>query len=118
MNAGMVSAVMTADPITVSTKTSFKDIAELLTGNGISAVGVLDKTGTLVGVVSEADLLPHLWEDRKPRWRDRRPARKATACVAMDLMTSPAVTIDAEATLATAAASGPTGSAWRCGPAS
>ncbi|MEV4143817.1 CBS domain-containing protein [Amycolatopsis sp. NPDC049691] len=104
MNAGMVSAVMTADPITVSTTTPFKDIAQLLTGNGISAVGVLDKTGTLVGVVSEADLLPHLWEDRKPRWRDRRLARKATACTAKDLMTSPAVTIDAEATLAAAAA--------------
>jgi CBS domain-containing protein len=104
MNAGKVSAVMTADPITVSTQTTFKDIAELLTGNGISAVGVLDKTGALVGVVSEADLLPHLWEDRKPRRRDRRLARKATACVAKDLMTSPAVTIDAEATLAAAAA--------------
>ena len=104
MNAGTVSAVMTADPITVSPQTPFKDIAELLTGNGISAVGVVDKTGALVGVVSEADLLPHLWEDRKPRWRDRRLARKAAACVAKDLMTSPAVTIDAEATLAAAAA--------------
>ncbi|WP_206797103.1 CBS domain-containing protein [Amycolatopsis sp. MtRt-6] len=104
MNAGMVSAVMTADPITVSPQTPFKDIAELLTANGIGAVGVLDKTGALVGVVSEADLLPHLWEDRKPRWRDRRLARKATACTAKDLMTSPAVTIDAEATLAAAAA--------------
>ncbi|MEU4524686.1 CBS domain-containing protein [Amycolatopsis sp. NPDC024027] len=104
MNTGMVSAVMTAGPITVSTNTPFKDIAQLLTGNEISAVGVLDKTGALVGVVSEADLLPHLWEDRKPRWRDRRLARKATACVAKDLMTSPAVTIDAEATLAAAAA--------------
>ncbi|WP_284740553.1 CBS domain-containing protein [Amycolatopsis sp. RTGN1] len=104
MNAGKVSAVMTADPITVSAQTPFKDIAELLTGNGISAVGVVDKTGALVGVVSEADLLPHLWEDRKPRWRDRRLARKATACVAQDLMTSPAVTIDADAPLAAAAA--------------
>ncbi|MEU4248086.1 CBS domain-containing protein [Amycolatopsis sp. NPDC026612] len=104
MNAGTVSAVMTAGPITVSPQTSFKDIAQLLTGNGISAVGVVDKTGALVGVVSEADLLPHLWEERKPRWRDRRLARKATACVAKDLMTSPAVTIDAEATLAAAAA--------------
>jgi CBS domain-containing protein len=104
MNAGKVSAVMTADPITVSPQTPFKDIAQLLTGNGISAVGVVDKTGALVGVVSEPDLLPHLWEDRKPRWRDRRLARKATACVAKDLMTSPAVTIDAEATLAAAAA--------------
>ncbi|UOX90613.1 CBS domain-containing protein [Amycolatopsis sp. FBCC-B4732] len=103
MNAGPVSVVMTADPITVSVQTPFKDIAQLLTGNGISAVGVLDKTGALVGVVSEADLLPHLW-DRKPRWRDRRLARKATACVAKDLMTSPAVTIDAGATLAEAAA--------------
>ncbi|WP_328457880.1 MULTISPECIES: CBS domain-containing protein [unclassified Amycolatopsis] len=102
MNA--VSSVMTTDPITVSLQTPFKDIAELLTGNGISAVGVLDKTGALVGVVSEADLLPHLWEDAKPRLRDRRLARKATACVAKDLMTSPAVTIEAGATLAAAAA--------------
>ena len=97
-----VSAVMTADPITVSPQTPFKDIAELLTGNGISAVGVVDKTGALVGVVSEADLLPHLWE--KPRRRDRRLARKATACTAKDLMTSPVVTIDADDSLAVAAA--------------
>ncbi|MDX3189714.1 CBS domain-containing protein [Streptomyces sp. MN03-5084-2B] len=97
-----VSAVMTADPITVSPQTPFKDIAELLTGNGISAVGVVDKTGALVGVVSEADLLPHLWE--KPRRRDRRLARKATACTAKDLMTSPVVTVDADDSLAVAAA--------------
>jgi len=99
-----VSAVMTANPITVSPQTPFKDIAELLTGNGISAVGVVDKTGALVGVVSEADLLPHLWEDPKPRRRDRRLARKATACTAKDLMTSPVVTIDADDSLAVAAA--------------
>ncbi|WIV56170.1 CBS domain-containing protein [Amycolatopsis nalaikhensis] len=99
-----VSSVMTADPVTVSTRTPFKDIARLLTGNAISAVGVLDKTGALVGVVSEADLLPHLWDDPKPRWRDRRLARKATASLAEDLMTSPAVTIDAEDSLAAAAA--------------
>ncbi|HEY3471221.1 MAG TPA: CBS domain-containing protein, partial [Amycolatopsis sp.] len=99
-----VSSVMTADPVTVSTRTPFKDIARLLTGNAISAVGVLDKTGALVGVVSEADLLPHLWDDPKPRWRDRRLARKATASLAKDLMTSPAVTIDAEDSLAAAAA--------------
>ncbi|WP_370961618.1 CBS domain-containing protein [Amycolatopsis sp. cg9] len=98
-----VSAVMTADPITVTTRTSFKDIAELLTGNGISAVGVVDKTGALVGVVSEADLLPHLWEAPKPR-RRRRLARKATACTAEDLMTSPVVVIDAEESLSVAAA--------------
>ncbi|WP_439381073.1 CBS domain-containing protein [Amycolatopsis lexingtonensis] len=99
-----VAAVMTADPITVSPQTPFKDIAELLTGNGISAVGVLDKRGALVGIVSEADLLPHLWDSPKPRWRDRRLARKATACTAKDLMTSPPVTIDVEASLPAAAA--------------
>ena len=104
MTTTTVSAVMTADPITVTTQTPFKDIAELLTGNGISAVGVLDKTGALVGVVSEADLLPHLWEEPRPRWRNRRLARKATACLAKDLMTSPVVTVDAEDTLAAAAA--------------
>ncbi|MEU5266710.1 CBS domain-containing protein [Amycolatopsis sp. NPDC021455] len=99
-----VSTVMTADPITVSPQTPFKDIAGLLTGNGISAVGVVDKTGALVGVVSEADLLPHLWEDPKPRRRFRRLARKATACTAKDLMTSPVVTIDTDDSLAAAAA--------------
>ena len=108
MNTSTVSAVMTAEPITVATTTPFKDIAELLTGNGISAVGVLDKTGALVGVVSEADLLPHLWEEPKrplwTRWRTRGLARKATARVAKDLMTSPAITIEATDSLATAAA--------------
>ncbi len=108
MNTSTVSAVMTAEPITVSTAAPFKDIAELLTGNGISAVGVLDKTGALVGVVSEADLLPHLWDEPKrplwTRWRTRGLARKATARVAKDLMTSPAITIDAGDSLATAAA--------------
>ncbi len=108
MNTSTVSAVMTAEPITVSTAAPFKDIAELLTGNGISAVGVLDKTGALVGVVSEADLLPHLWDEPKrplwTRWRTRGLARKVTARVAKDLMTSPAITIDAGDSLATAAA--------------
>ncbi|WP_432845034.1 CBS domain-containing protein [Amycolatopsis sp. CA-161197] len=98
-----MSAMMTGDPITVSTQAPFEDLARLLTGTGISAVGVLDKTGVLVGVVSAADLLPQLWDGRKSRWRERRPAGKATACVAKDLMTSPAVTIDAGAPLSAAA---------------
>ncbi|HKN52425.1 MAG TPA: CBS domain-containing protein, partial [Amycolatopsis sp.] len=105
MNASTVSAVMTADPITVATQTSFKDIAQLLTGNGISAVGVLDKDGTLVGVVSEADLLPHLWHGpaRRAWFRADKFTRKAAARMAADLMTSPAITVNVDDSLATAA---------------
>lgn len=107
MKPSTVSAVMTAEPVTVRTTTPFKDIAELLVAKGISAVGVLDKDGALVGVVSEADLLPHLSElpglGWRPRWigaRRRRMATKAAARVAKDLMTSPAITVDADEPLA------------------
>ncbi|MDT8912398.1 CBS domain-containing protein [Amycolatopsis sp. PS_44_ISF1] len=91
-----VSAVMTADPITVGPRTSFKDIAGLLTAHGISAVGVVDKTGALLGVISEADLLPHLQHARAHRWPHRQLIGKAHACLAQDLMTAPAVTVDAD----------------------
>jgi CBS domain-containing protein len=51
VNVGTVSAVMTADPITVSARTPFKDIAELLTGNGISAVGAAPHSTRLAAAV-------------------------------------------------------------------
>ncbi|MDT8913619.1 CBS domain-containing protein [Amycolatopsis sp. PS_44_ISF1] len=99
-----VSAVMTADPITVGPRTSFKDIVELLTAQEISAVGVIDKTGALLGVVSEADLLPHLQCARARRWPHRKQIRKAHACLAQDLMTAPVVTVDADDPIAVAVA--------------
>jgi CBS domain-containing protein len=107
----IVRDVMTHDVITVRTDTSFKEIARQLGENNISALPVLDDHGRLVGVVSEADLLHK--EGRRGRARKsgplalvgrmRRAVVKAAGGTAGDIMTSPAVTIEPDATLAEAA---------------
>ena len=103
-----VRDVMTRDVITVRTDTSFKEIARRLAENNVSALPVLDDEARLVGVVSEADLLhKEGYRDRagKPRRptvisRLRRTLPKAAGGTARDVMTSPAVTIGPDATLA------------------
>lgn len=50
--------LMTRPVITVAPETPLKRIAGLLVEHGISAVPVVDAGGELVGIVSEADLLP------------------------------------------------------------
>ncbi|QWF77958.1 CBS domain-containing protein [Amycolatopsis sp. CA-230715] len=107
MTSLTVSTVMTPDPVTVRTDTPLKEIAEVLTARAISAVGVLDRHGALVGVVSEADLLSHLREHERPSWLAKRLSRRdrrMSGRVASDLMTAPALTIDAGASLTAASA--------------
>ncbi|GAA4544895.1 CBS domain-containing protein [Amycolatopsis samaneae] len=98
-----VSDVMTANPVTVTPKTSYKHIARLLAERRISAVPVVDDDGAPLGVVSEADLLARLRANpAEPRpgllacGRTRREWTKAHALVAEDLMTAPAHTIAAD----------------------
>ncbi|NIA08882.1 MAG: CBS domain-containing protein [Nitrospiraceae bacterium] len=52
-----VKEIMTAPPITVSPETSVRDLAKLLTEHHINGVPVLDNTGNLTGIVTEADLI-------------------------------------------------------------
>jgi CBS domain-containing protein len=49
---------MTSDVVTTSADTPFKELAALMARRGVSALPVLDASGQLAGVVSEADLLP------------------------------------------------------------
>lgn len=49
---------MTSPPITVTPETHCKDAAALLVRHRISALPVVNAAGRLVGLVSEADLLP------------------------------------------------------------
>jgi CBS domain-containing protein len=104
----VVSDVMTRTVVSVQRETPFKEIVRILQQLKVSAVPVLDGSGTVVGVVSEADLLP------KEEFRDSDPSRltqlnrlsdivKAGSVNAMELMTTPAVTVDAGATLSRAA---------------
>ncbi|KAA9153482.1 CBS domain-containing protein [Amycolatopsis acidicola] len=89
---------MTRDVHTVPPEAEFKDIARLLARERISAVPVVAGDGTVLGVVSEADLLPK--QQRAPGRHARRWRHKAEASLARDLMTSPARTVDIGAPLA------------------
>ncbi|MBN6040365.1 CBS domain-containing protein [Amycolatopsis sp. 195334CR] len=106
MNLSTVASVMTADPVTVGLSATFKEIAEHMATRRISAVGVTDADGALAGVVSEADLLAHyrVCLKRRHRLRYRLERRKAAARTAAELMTAPALCVDAEDSLTTAAA--------------
>ncbi|MFR9800356.1 CBS domain-containing protein [Streptomyces sp. MS06] len=97
-----VSDVMTQTVVAVGSEASFKEVAELLDQWKVSAVPVLAGEGRVVGVVSEADLLA------KEEFRDTDegdPAErvKAGGLSAGDLMSTPAVTVHADATLPEAA---------------
>ncbi|GAA0909497.1 CBS domain-containing protein [Streptomyces thermoalcalitolerans] len=103
-----VGDVMTRAVVAVGRKALFKDIVERMVRWKVSALPVLEGDGRVIGVVSEADLLP------KEEFRDSAPDRftqlhratdlaKAGAVSAEELMSTPAVTVHTDATLAEAA---------------
>ncbi|MFF5497387.1 CBS domain-containing protein [Streptomyces aquilus] len=103
-----VSDVMTRDVACVERGAAFKDIVRTMQDRKVSALPVVDGHGRIVGVVSEADLLP------KEEFRDSDPDRytqlrrladlaKAGSVTAGELMTSPALTVTPDVTLAQAA---------------
>ncbi|MGW3951290.1 CBS domain-containing protein [Streptomyces sp. NPDC004752] len=104
----LVSDVMTHTVAAVGPRASFKEMVQLMQDWQVSALPVIEGEGRVVGVVSEADLLPteELRDDPDVGYlRLRRPADlvKAEAVTAADLMSSPAITVRADATLAEAA---------------
>ncbi|MFD8410945.1 CBS domain-containing protein [Streptomyces sp. NPDC059650] len=100
-----VSDVMTHTAIAIGREASYKEIVELMQEWKVSAVPVLEGEGRVVGVVSEADLLPkEEFRREEPLLPDQlEEASKAGGVLAEDLMSSPAVTVHADATLAEAA---------------
>ena len=104
----LVQDVMTTRVISVTEGAGYKDIVTLLRRHRVSAVPVLDAAGRVTGVVSEADLLMKQTAPALPvgavrlAWRLRERS-KASACTAAELMTSPAVTVRADADVAKAA---------------
>ncbi|MCX4904039.1 CBS domain-containing protein [Streptomyces sp. NBC_00878] len=104
----IVSDVMSETVAAIGREASFKEIVRMMQEWKVSALPVLEGEGRVVGVVSEADLLP------KEEFRDSDPDRhtqlrrlsdlaKAGAVRAGELMTSPALTVHTNATLAQAA---------------
>ncbi|MFI6559446.1 CBS domain-containing protein [Streptomyces sp. NPDC050534] len=104
----IVSDVMTRTVATVGRGTAFKDVVRIMQDRKVSAVPVVDAADRVLGIVSEADLLP------KEEFRDSDPDRstqlrrlsdlaKAGSLTVEELMTSPALTVLPDATLAQAA---------------
>ena len=98
-----VADVMTREVITVGVDTPIGQIAGLLDREGISAVPVTTPAGDVLGVVSQADLLVGVAGGERDNPRGGRPRGRATAQRAGDLMTTPPLSIDADATLTQAA---------------
>ncbi|MEU6849428.1 CBS domain-containing protein [Actinacidiphila alni] len=103
-----VGDVATRTVVAVSRDAGFKKIATTMKRWNVSALPVLEGDNRVIGVVSESDLL------LKEEFRDSDPARfdelrrladmsRAGAVTAEGLMTSPAVCVHADATLAQAA---------------
>jgi CBS domain-containing protein len=109
-----VRDVMTRSVISVPQDMSLRDVARLLTDHQISGVPVVDPSGAIIGVVSEADLLVKQLSRPVSRrlpleWiigerHDPEELRRHAATTAAESMTSPAITIDADRPLREAAA--------------
>lgn len=90
-----VGEIMTRDPIVIHADAPLVDAARLLDRHRISGLPVVDGTGALVGVVSHTDLLraratEHLWAN----W---------PGLAVRHLMTSPALSVRPDTTVAEAA---------------
>jgi CBS domain-containing protein len=101
-----VQDVMTVSVVTVDRITPYKEIARRLAEHKVGGVPVLTMGRHVAGVVSEGDLLAA--RDGNPAAGRRRlgwPRRRQRhhGAMAEDLMTSPAITIRPDATIAAAA---------------
>ncbi|MCW2639077.1 MAG: hypothetical protein JWP76_1383 [Dactylosporangium sp.] len=110
MESPKVRDVMTNPVVAVREHADYKEIVDALAVYGVSAVPVLDEDDRVVGVVSEADLLPKVeFAGDDPRARlfersRRRTARaKAAGDTAAELMSSPAIMTAPDASIVEAA---------------
>ncbi|MER6559607.1 CBS domain-containing protein [Streptomyces sp. NPDC001027] len=104
----IVSDVMTRTVVAVGRDAPFKEIVRTMEQWKVSAMPVLEGEGRVIGVVSEADLLPkeEFRDEEQSLSRQRQrlaDVAKAGATRAEELMSTPAVTVRPDATLAQAA---------------
>lgn len=90
-----VGDLMSADPVVVPADAPLADAARLLEAHRIHGLPVVDALGSLIGVISDSDMLhARTTEELWSRWPGLRVKH---------LMSSPALTIAADADLAEAA---------------
>ena len=108
-----IKDVMTVDVLTVPTSKTLKETAQVLADTGISGLPVTDDDGTVIGVISEADIL---FKERSPERRRGgsfawlffpdmiENEAKLDARTAGEAMSSPAITIGPDRPVGEAAA--------------
>ncbi|MEU6371446.1 CBS domain-containing protein [Streptomyces sp. NPDC046931] len=104
----VVGDVMTRAVVAVGRDAPFKDVVDRMDRWNVSTLPVLEGGSRVVGVVSEADLLPKEevrqgGPDRYGRARRLSDPAGADAVTAGELMSSPAITVHAGSSLARAA---------------
>lgn len=117
MKPTKIGALMVSHVVTVGYDTPFKEVVRLLGEHRISGLPVIDEDDKVIGVISETDLMLRqsresgpattvgTWAARLRRLsRDvRRAAAKSRARTAGGVMSKPAVTVRADATVPEAA---------------
>ena len=111
--AGLVREVMTPDPVTVTADTGVEELVRLLGENDLPGVPVVNAAGHVIGMVTEADLvitddegddlhIPHYIElmggliPLEPLRKFEERLKKAAAATVGDMMTAPAVAVEAD----------------------
>jgi CBS domain-containing protein len=111
--AALVREVMSPDPLTASPETGVEALVRLLAEHDLPGVPVVNESGHCVGMVTESDLvitdeegedlhIPHYIElmggliPLEPLRKFEERLKKAAAATVADMMTSPAVTVEAD----------------------
>ena len=114
-----VADIMDREPITVSPETTVEEVVRILKRHELPGVPVVNEGGRCVGIVTEADLviadeegdlhIPHYIELMggvvflEPLRRFEERLRKAVAATAGDMMTEDPITVEADASVRSAA---------------
>ncbi|MCU7730976.1 CBS domain-containing protein [Actinoplanes sp. KI2] len=104
---GMVRDVMTADVLTVAYDAVAAEVVATMTAYDVSAVAVVGEFERVLGIITRTDVLNAMRlraPDPRPRLPWRRPVVTPDWAVtsAGQMMSAPALTVDADATLAQA----------------
>ena len=105
----VVRDVMTTNVISVTKYENIMHVANILTEKNISGLPVVDKEGSVIGIITQADILSMVGVGREHTFKDllkymlgeKLPERRVGHFVG-DIMTSPALTIRPDANVAEA----------------